>query len=365
MKVLLVIPRGEVLGGAQRHVVDLAESIRTSGHSAEVAIGTDGPVAQELRNLGFEVRVLRSLVRGFNPLSDFAAASAVRAIAKSTQADVISAHSFKGGLVTRLVAMPCPVIYTVHGWGFTEGKAPLIRGIALIAELVLSNRTKHFVAVSNYDLQLGRRFKVAPEDRSQLVHNGTRDFLSGSTDSESSDSVLFSMFARFDEPKDQSSVIEATAAIVDLCRIKVRLYGDGPNRRNLEQLIQSHNLGDVVELYPFLNPVDEALGESDAVLMISKWEAFPLAVVEALSAAKPVIASDVGGIPEAIVHGQNGMLVPPGDTAALADAMLEVASSSETRQRLGAAARESFESKFRIEMQMKKIVEILEQCSKP
>jgi glycosyltransferase involved in cell wall biosynthesis len=134
----------------------------------------------------------------------------------------------------------------------------------------------------------------------------------------------------------------AIAALRHVPGARLVMVGDGPERQRLLELIEEAGLQDRVTLkgaLPRLNAI-EWLRAADAALLSSAWENHPHAAVEALAVGTPVVATAVGGVPEVIDTGVNGILVPPGDERALAEAMRAVTTDAEllARLRAGAAA---------------------------
>jgi glycosyltransferase involved in cell wall biosynthesis len=134
----------------------------------------------------------------------------------------------------------------------------------------------------------------------------------------------------------------ALAALGQVPEASLVIVGDGPDRQKLADAISSAGLGDRVTLKGAL-PRGEAIAwlrAADAAVLSSAWENFPHAAVEALAAGTPLVATAVGGVPEVIESGMNGILVPPGDAHELAAAMRSVATDPEllSRLRRGAAA---------------------------
>jgi len=124
------------------------------------------------------------------------------------------------------------------------------------------------------------------------------------------------------------------------------LAGDGPCRPDLER--QAAELG-IVETVRFLGTrrdIPELLAVSDVAVLPSLEEGFPNAVLEAMAAGRPVVASAVGGIPEAVVHGETGLLVPPGDPAALAEAIMDVLGDPPRAERMGRAGKLQVNARF-------------------
>ena len=141
-------------------------------------------------------------------------------------------------------------------------------------------------------------------------------------------------------------LVRAMRHVVDVCpTISLTLAGDGPDRQNLEHLVATLDLEENVDFRGRFAPSDLPLvmTESDIIVLPSLTEGLPLALIEAMAFAKPIIATQSGGIPELIRSGENGLLVAPGDEEALAAAILQLANDRPLRNRLGANARADFE----------------------
>jgi glycosyltransferase involved in cell wall biosynthesis len=135
-------------------------------------------------------------------------------------------------------------------------------------------------------------------------------------------------------------LVEAAAEIVKTVPdLRVLLIGDGVERENLEALIARLGLGDVVTLLGIRRDIADILESTDIAVCCSDFEGGPLSVMEYMSAELPIIATDVGGLPE-LVGPENGIRIPPRDPGALADAALALIGDPDRRRRLGRAGAE-------------------------
>jgi glycosyltransferase involved in cell wall biosynthesis len=123
-------------------------------------------------------------------------------------------------------------------------------------------------------------------------------------------------------------------------RLRFFAVGQGPLREELEQLHGRLGLGDRFRFLGYRDDVARLLAGADLVVMASTFEGFPLAVMESLAAGVPVVATRVGGVPDAVSDGVEGLLVDPGDVPALAGAIVELASDADRRAQMARAARE-------------------------
>jgi glycosyltransferase involved in cell wall biosynthesis len=158
--------------------------------------------------------------------------------------------------------------------------------------------------------------------------------------------VLISV-GRLTEAKDQITLLSAIELLRKQSRnIYLILVGDGEMRKPLEKEIAQKKLTDCVYLAGSRSDVDQLLPGADAFILSSKREGFPMAILEAMAAGLPVIATKVGGIPEVIQDGQNGILVPAQDPVSLVNAICRVLDESELAADLARKARLTIEKKY-------------------
>jgi glycogen(starch) synthase len=137
--------------------------------------------------------------------------------------------------------------------------------------------------------------------------------------------------------------LQAFRRVLDrLPRARLTLAGDGPERTALEHLAARLGVRDAVDFVGWVHPgrVQALMSAATLVLMPSRWEGLPLVALEAQAAGRPVVASRAGGLPEVVVDGETGRLVPPDAPEALADAVLALLARPVELARMGHAARE-------------------------
>lgn len=136
------------------------------------------------------------------------------------------------------------------------------------------------------------------------------------------------------------------------------LAGDGPRRAPLEALARELGVASRVRFLGECRDVAPVLAEGDLFVLPSRSEAFPNALIEAMAAGLPVVATDVGGIPEVVRPGDNGQLVPPDDPGALAGAVMALMDDPETAARLGRSAREDVERHYSIDRMVRRFEDL-------
>ncbi len=162
------------------------------------------------------------------------------------------------------------------------------------------------------------------------------------------DAILFTCVGRLVPQKNPLLLVEAFVAL-NHPRIHLIMLGEGSLGEELTAYIREHGLERRVHLLGKRNEVPECLAASDVFVLSSNWEGNPLAVMEAMAAGLPVIGTTVGGVPELVESGQQGILVPPGDCAAFTDAMRTLLNDPEKRTAMANAARVRAIATFNVE----------------
>jgi len=136
--------------------------------------------------------------------------------------------------------------------------------------------------------------------------------------------------------------------------------GDGPLLGRAKNLVREYGLGSRIRFLGFRDDVAQVLSTAHVFVLASKWEGFPLTILEAMRAGLPVVASDVGGVSEAVVEGKTGYLVPREDVECMSMVLRTVVSSPGLRERLGGAGRERYEERFVFQRMFRKTVDVYE-----
>jgi glycosyltransferase involved in cell wall biosynthesis len=151
--------------------------------------------------------------------------------------------------------------------------------------------------------------------------------------------------------KDPLLLVRAAARLLDAGRLpgRVAIIGNGPIEDEVRAEIDRLGVEPEVAWFPYRGSVGPYLAALDLFVLPSAWEALPLSLLEAMSCGLPIVATAVGGTPEAVTDGLTGRVVPHGDEPALAHALHELMSDSEAREAMGSAGRTRYEARFRLE----------------
>lgn len=164
------------------------------------------------------------------------------------------------------------------------------------------------------------------------------------------DGLLVGVVAQLIPRKGHRFLLEALPPLISRYpRLRVLLFGQGPEEEALRRRIAETGLNDLVLLAGFRSDLDHILPCLDLLVHPATMEGLGVSLLQAASAGVPIIASDAGGIPEAVRDGENGLLVPPGDVAALGAALGRLLGDAELRRRLGEGGRAMMRREFSID----------------
>jgi glycosyltransferase involved in cell wall biosynthesis len=355
-------------GGVAEHVVQLTTGLLEHGCEVEVA----GPAEARVRTAlpeGVEYHALPFMRSYRTPHRDLAALAALFRILRTRRIDLLHAHSAKAGVIGRLVAQAAgvPCVYTPHCFAFIGEVSARRQVFASGVERVLGALTARTICVSRDEREQALRRRVGVPHRLEVIHNGVGPCPRPEADPElrrfAGDRPLVGAVAVHRRQKGLDRLLDAAPEV--LARrpdVRFAIVGDGPllssHRRRAEEL----ELGSSIIFQPFVPPSARYLRALDLFVLPSRWEAFPIAVLEAMACGIPQVATDVGGTPEAVEHGETGLLVPPGDPAALARAAAELVHDPERRARMAEAGRQRHASLFTVERMVAQTAGVYEEA---
>ncbi len=347
MKVAYVITRFDSVGGAQIHVRDLARALICGGDEAVILTSGQGQVAKPLNTTSTPIVRLEHLVRPIRPSTDLLGVQEIRSSLKRLKPEVVSTHSSKAGWLGRLAArsLGIPVIFTAHGWAFTDGVAKNTARLYRSVEQVASRYADKIITVSDYDNRLALQHRIASADKVVTVHNGMPDVGPELRAEPAGEPCRLIMVARFFEQKDHETLFRTLSTLTAL-PWTLDLIGDGPRQGAAEARAAELGLQSRIRFLGERSDVAEHLAAAQVFLLITNWEGFPRSVLEAMRAGLPVIASDVGGVAESVVDGETGYLVKRGDVTDLRQRLMQLICNRSLRTVMGEEGRRRFETEF-------------------
>ncbi|CFV22441.1 glycosyltransferase family 4 protein [Yersinia pseudotuberculosis] len=359
MKILYIITKANEIGGAQIHIKDLCIRLLNDGNEPEVIVGENGALVDFLINENIKVHILPSLVRDISPIKDMKCILQMRKLVKEINPDVVTIHSSKAGIIGRLslICSGLPVIFTAHGWSFANGINDKRKFIYIWIEKFCAIFSDKIITVSKQDKDLAIKYKVATDEQQIIIHNG---ILGKSVENKKNDNetcIRLISIARFCEQKDHETLLKALA-LINNNNWNLSLIGKGPCLEKTKLLTKELGLNDKVIFLGERLDVEVLLASSDVFLLISNWEGFPISILEAMRASLPVIASDVGGVCEAVNHGDNGFLVNRKDIYGLSKVIETLIENKELRLKMGKCGESLFKNDFDFESMYQKTLSV-------
>lgn len=354
-KITYIITRSDSIGGASVHLLDLIPAITKLGIETELLIGGKGIMYERALDLGINTTALNHLQREINLIEDYKAYQEIIAHLKKQRPDIVHLHSSKAGILGRLASkkLEIPCVFTAHGWAFTEGVSKPKRLLYKMIEKTIAPYANKIITVSEYDRELALQNGVGTEEQLIAIHNGVKNSTIPIQPKQDEKPCRLVMVARFDQPKNQAILLEALSRLSDL-NWHLDLIGDGPNLQNCKNLARKLGLENNINFEGRSNEVEKFLSLSDIFVLTSNWEGFPLSILEAMRIGLPVIASDVGGVKEAVISGLTGYTVPRDDLDGLIQKLRELITKPSTRKKMGQEALNRYLEHFTFEEMIRK-----------
>ena len=367
IRVLHVIETLDI-GGAETVVANIVNHMSPGFHAGICCLMHSGPVSAHIHP-GVEIIEMGKAVEG----NDYGLPLRLAKILRSRSIDVVQSHDWGTLLETTAAATLAGVtaVHMAHGpsihYPATDRWAPLKKNIRRKVERFASLKLDCAIAVS----EAVRRELIddvgIPARKVVLIHNGidlTPVPLGDLTARRetlrlSSEEIVLVAVGRLAEIKNYNMLLEAFArAVKELPVLRLVMVGDGPERAKLEATAMHLGLSDRVHFLGARDDVREWLALSHVFVLPSLYEGISIALLEAMAAGLPAVATQVGGNPEVVTDQQNGILVESGDVEGFARALVVLARDEALRERMGRAARKRIEMKFDLNRSVRQYEEI-------
>ncbi|HVH31106.1 MAG TPA: glycosyltransferase family 4 protein [bacterium] len=356
--VVHVISTAEVGGGGE-HLVELVRGLLRRGFTNAVIVGRDGPTTERLRQAGASVTVMGPL----GATAPLPLGGRFRAL----RPGLVHLHGSRAGLAGVIAARLTgvrPVVYTAHAFAFRRRLPQLLHWAAVRAEAVTCRLADRVIALNRGDVVAAAASGI-PTTRFTVIANGIDLARFGETSGRREEFGLdaripvVGMVARLVPQKDPLSFLRMAQLVSrTIPETRFLLVGDGPLRARVEQAMREMALDGRVILTGFRDDVPELLRTMDVVVLTSLWEGLPLTLLEAMAAARPIVATRVQGTADVVVDGDTGILVAPEDSAQLAAAVVELVRNPEQRQRMGGKGRARVAREFSVERMVTATVDV-------
>jgi glycosyltransferase involved in cell wall biosynthesis len=364
-RIFCVITQGE-FGGAQQFLIQLANHLDPEQFDLHIVWGNGPSVLGRQIPSHITTASAQHLMREISPWHDLKAVDELREMMRHYRPDTVLCLSSKAGFIGARAAhglrgrLPhMRVIYRIGGWTFNDPwpqwKKRLYRWLEKF-----SARWKDVIVVNNlHDLEQARALGIRPRHELLCIPNGIDPYLDILPQDQARTAIkahiseryrdlptehLVGTIANFYPAKDLDTLIRAAARVSS--NVRFAIIGEGQLRPHLEQLIAEHNLQSRFFLLGSMPHAYRYLSAFDVFVLPSAKEGFPWAILEAMAAKIPVIATRVGAIPEILEDHRSGIIVPPGSPEHIAKAVVELLGNDRLRQDLAIQAHQQLITKF-------------------
>jgi glycosyltransferase involved in cell wall biosynthesis len=344
-------------GGAARIILRLGQIARAEGWQVDV-LTTDPVFQQATRQYDLGVVNLDVIRRDIRPLWDLAGLFRLVDLLRREPYQIVHTHTSKAGFVGRLAARLAGVpviVHTAHGFAFHERSSVSARYFYSTLEWIAARWCDRIVSVSQFHRRWALDLGICEEPKILAIPNGIADVRNpilapaelrrrlGVREGH----LLILSLARLAADKGLEYLIEAAAILQNTeRRFQVVIAGDGPVRGLLESRTRNLGIANRVTFLGFREDVDDLLAACDLVVLPSLREGLSIALLEAMAAGKPIIATSIGSHLELASQANIARLVPPANAQSICAAILRLARDPALMAQLGTSARALFESYY-------------------
>ncbi|HHV61228.1 MAG TPA: glycosyltransferase family 4 protein [Firmicutes bacterium] len=365
-------------GGMRQHLLNLVRGLPSDAYVIAVA-GPCGPYEESpdssltgaLQDAGATVLPIPITGR-IDPILDARAISLLRRYIISFRPHIVHCHGFKAGILGRVAVFlsrgPCRPfsVYTIHNTIIERTRGTPMGVLFAALESALASRTDCVITISEALRKEYLSMKGTSQERVVCIPNGI-DISRFKQASEMArrngglrgdcriGRVHVGTIARLIPAKGVDVFIKAARQLLDRGMDAVFLVvGDGPQRPELEKLTQDLDIQSSVRFLGFRDDIPAILESLDLFVLPTLSEGMSITILEAMAAGVPVVASDVGGVSEVVINEMTGRLVPPGDVAALADAIERALGEPDKARAMASLARLKVEEDFNLQTMLRR-----------
>ena len=384
-KILFIITQSE-MGGAQRYLLNTALWLAQRGYQITVAAGEgDGSLNEKLKaksekllasnsyaegTAGRQIKTknLKHLKRMPCPITAWLSVREIKKLLQEEQPDVLFLCSTMAGILGSMAGKkyrkqkPLKIVYRIGGWAFRDPRPLWQKKLILFLEKKTAKYKDKIIVNSQLDFDVGLKYKIADREKLVKIYNGIEpqgiNFLPKEEAREAlvsnvkcqvpnecqiSNVKIIGTVANLYKTKGLEYLIEACHILrstFHVMRFKFIVIGEGPERKNLENLIAKYKLQDGAFLLGRLSEAQKYLKAFDVFVLPSLKEGFPWVLLEAMSAGIPIVATKVGAVPEILENEKSGFLVEPAGAGELANKIKELLENPQLTNRFVSRARE-------------------------
>jgi glycosyltransferase involved in cell wall biosynthesis len=366
--VLEVVGNG-IVGGMESCVLSLIQRLPPDRFHVQVLCPHEGPFCDEVRALGFDCQAI-----AMPESPPWATIQAVSALVHAEGIDILHAHLPNAHLLAALVGRLTerPVLTTIHGRQVSMADLEAHRAAGTTVCAVCRASELHALGIgidparlecigNGVDTTVFAPRHDAQERKAWRARLRAGDATGdASAEAVSDDAVLVGFVGRLSPEKAPQDFVRAALLLRDRApQARFVIVGDGPMREQVQGLIRQYRLDSVLTLAGVQHDMPAVYGALDIVVSTSHSEAMPLALMEAMACALPIVATRVGGVGDLVEHGGTGWMCDAGDVQGIAASVATLIEQPSLRQRMAQRARERCTAKFDLARQVERTAALL------
>ncbi len=381
-KIVRIIARLNI-GGPAIHTILLTSELNKRGYHDVLVCGRTGNSEGDMQYLaedkGVKPVVVDELGREISFYKDMKAFFRIFSIIRRERPTIVHTHTAKAGALGRLAALMAGVpvrIHTFHGHIFDGYFSPFKAKVFLYIERFLGNFTDKVIVVSEHvKEEIVNNLKVVRNDKCVVIPLGLElgnflknDSLKGNFRKKigiGEDTLLVGIIGRLVPIKNHGMFLNVAKTIKAMQKdLKIRfiIVGDGELREELRAMAKRLGIDKDVLFTGWVKGLAEVYADLDVVALTSLNEGTPLSLIEAMASARPVIATDVGGVKDIVIDGENGFLAKNNDVEDFSNKLLNLLKDRENRSRLGAFGREFVRQRYHKDRLVNDIENLYREC---
>ena len=352
-------------GGAPQVVYDIIKNLDKKKFLTDLVCGT-GNGWEKMKELEIQTFPMKSLKREISALHDLKALLHLYWIIKRGKYDVVHCHTTKAGFIGRIAAKLAGVkkiYFTAHGWGFyNEAEYGWAQKLLIFLEKIAAKCSTKIICVSEKVKEDGIKRKISPKDKFLVIRNGIEWKTEGDIEEArkktgiKDNEIAFGTVGRLAYQKNPLMFLEvAKEMIQNYSKIKFILIGGGPLFKDCENFVKENELGNNIFLLGEKSPEEtrELLLGFNVFVLTSRFEGLPIAIIEAMFAGLPVVATNVGGVGELVINDKNGFLFNPDSVEELVQKMIYLTENPEKRKEMGREGQKIAKENFTLDRMIK------------
>jgi glycosyltransferase involved in cell wall biosynthesis len=328
------------LGGAQQNTLFTVAHLDRHRFRPCLITNPEGLLLPEALTLkGVKTFFVPELIREINPRMDIRALLKIKRILQEIKKDdslmIVHTHSSKAGILGRWgawFARADAIIHTIHGFGFHAYQPLPLRVFLIFLEKATALITDVFIAVSQANIKKGVESGIFPKQKATLIRSGIefKEFTGMRGKRQEKKKVLgfepglplVTMIGCLKPQKAPLDYVEVAHQVLQKRKARFILVGDGELREKIEKKTVQLGLGERFKLLGWRRDIPEVLAATDIFCLTSLWEGLPRVMPQAMALGIPIVATNVDGTPEAVIHNVNGFVTKPRDTKAMAERII-------------------------------------------